>query len=383
MIMNKTRPSLYLPTIVWVWGCIVIAMSQTKSYEGFLTARFFLGCVEAGLFPGAIFLLTCWYTKREIGKRFCIFYTSGTIAPALGGIMAGAIVKSLDGKHGIPGWRWLFIIEGIITVVCGFALYLLLPDYPRTARFLSPEQRRLAHVRMLFDRQLSVTATTKPLTSRQAFAAVVLDGKTWFFLVAYSIIIMGMSISYFVPSILRNMGYTSVTAQWMTVPIWITGTVAQLVLSWTSDKTQDRRWHTVGLFGGSLVGCVVSTFVATDVAKYVMMCVLVAGLYTGLPLMLNWTSECIPFPDQKRSIAIAFVNSFGHLAIIYGSYLWPSSNAPQHVLGFATLTGATGFGALLAVAAPFLFSLLPNEPATKAEREIVELHRRGDGTVGE
>jgi MFS family permease len=69
MIMNKCRPSIYLPTIVWVWGCIVIALSQAKSYEGFLAGRFFLGCIEAGLFPGAIYLLTCWYTRKEIGKH--------------------------------------------------------------------------------------------------------------------------------------------------------------------------------------------------------------------------------------------------------------------------------------------------------------------------
>lgn len=69
MIMNKCLPSIYLPTIVWVWGCIVIALSQAKSYEGFLAGRFFLGCIEAGLFPGAIYLLTCWYTRKEIGKH--------------------------------------------------------------------------------------------------------------------------------------------------------------------------------------------------------------------------------------------------------------------------------------------------------------------------
>ncbi|KAF4471530.1 major facilitator superfamily transporter [Fusarium albosuccineum] len=379
IIINKCRPSLYLPTIIWVWGCVVLGLSQAKNYEGFLAGRFFLGCIEAGLFPGAIFLLTCWYTKKEIGKRFCIFYTSGCIAPALGGIMAGAIIDGLEGARGIPGWRWLLIVEGVLTVVCGFGLYFIIPDYPQNARYFTPEQRRLASVRILFDRQLTVSVTTRRMTSWQAFKAVVLDGKTWFFLVSYSIIIMGMSISYFVPSILRNMGYTSVTAQWMTVPIWITGAVCQLALSWTSDKAQDRRWHTVGLFALSAAACLMSAFVKPAVAKYVMMCCLVAGLYTGLPLMLNWTSECIPFPDQKRSIAIAFVNSFGHLAIIYGSYLWPSTNAPQHLLGFTTLTAACGGGALLAIAAPWIFKLLPKEPATKAERDIFAL--QGQPTV--
>ncbi|RKL44041.1 hypothetical protein BFJ70_g4350 [Fusarium oxysporum] len=212
MIMNKCCPSIYLPTIVWVWGCIVIALSQANNYKGFLAGRFFLGCIEAGLFPGAIYLLTCWYTKKEIGKRFCIFYTSGCIAPALGGIMAGAIVKGLEGVRGIPGWRWLFIVEGALTVFCGFGLYFLLPDYPRDARYFSPDQRRLAQIRILVDRQVSVDSTTRRMTSWQAFKAVVADGKAWFFLIAYSIIILGMSISYFVPTILKTMGYTKVTA---------------------------------------------------------------------------------------------------------------------------------------------------------------------------
>ncbi|KAG8349679.1 hypothetical protein FVEN_g12120 [Fusarium venenatum] len=101
--MNKFRPSVYLRTIVWVWGCIVITLSQATDFEGFPAGRFSLGCIEAALFPGAIYLLTCLYTNKEIGKLFYIFYTSGCIGPALDGIMAGAIVKSLDGARGIPG----------------------------------------------------------------------------------------------------------------------------------------------------------------------------------------------------------------------------------------------------------------------------------------
>lgn len=103
-----------------------------------------------------------------------------------------------------------------------------------------------------------------------------------------------------------------------------------------------------------------------------MMCLLVAGLYTGLPLILNWASESIPFPDQKRSVAIAFINSFGHLAIIYGSYLWPSTNAPQHLLGFATVAAVCALGAIIAALFPFMVKLLPKQPGTMAERKLHE-----------
>jgi MFS family permease len=117
-------------------------MSQTKNATGLIVGRFFLGAIEAGLYPGALFILTCWYTKKEVGectsifepelfcnefagKRFCIFYTSGCVSPALGGIMAGAIISRLDGARGIPGWRWLLLIEGVVTVFCGFCRKLV------------------------------------------------------------------------------------------------------------------------------------------------------------------------------------------------------------------------------------------------------------------
>lgn len=123
LLLNKFRPSVYLSTIMAVWGACVAAMSTCKTREHFLIGRFFLGCIEAGLFPGALYLLTSWYTKAEIGesqpktylsgpladlefsgKRFALFYTSGTVAPALGGIMAGATISGLDGAKGWPGW---------------------------------------------------------------------------------------------------------------------------------------------------------------------------------------------------------------------------------------------------------------------------------------
>ncbi|KAM0228733.1 hypothetical protein ACHAPO_010483 [Fusarium lateritium] len=317
-------------------------------------------------------LLPClWWMQAVLYVLYIWMYS-----PRLGGIMAGAIVKSLDWARGIPGWRWLFIVEGVLTVVSGFSLYFLLPDYPCNVRYFSSGQRRFTQARILADRRLSAQSTTRCMTLWQAFKAVLMDGKAWFFLVTYSVIILGLSVSYFVPTILKTMGYTDVTAQWMTVPIWVTRAACQVALSRTSDKCQDRRWHSVSLYGLSVMACIASALISSAVAKYVMMFLIVAGLYTGLPLMLNWTSETIPFPDHKRSVAIAFVNSFGHLAIIYGSYLWPSSNAPQHLVGFTTLASTCSFGCVIAVAAPWYFELLPQEPVTRAERNLMTLHRQ-------
>ncbi|KAK1656710.1 major facilitator superfamily domain-containing protein [Colletotrichum godetiae] len=358
MLLMKIKPSIYLPTICVVWGSVIIGMSQSKTASSFLAGRFFLGMIEAGLFPGALFLLTCWYTKKEVGKRFCIFYTSGCVAPALGGIMAGAVISRLEGARGISGWRWLLLIEGVVTVACGFGLYFVLPDYPRNSKLLTHEQRLLGHVRILHDQSASVQSEDDGLTPIQAFAAVLKDGRTWIFLVLYACNILGLTISYFIPTMLKGLGYTSITAQWMTVPIWACGAVFQLLWSWTSDKYQDRRWHITGLLSISALSCLIAIVVRNNIVKYVMMCFLIGGMFTTVPLILNWTSEVMAKPERKRSIAIAFVNSFGHTSYIYGSYLWPASEGPRNLKGFAASNAVLGTAAILAAALPIIFKYL-------------------------
>ncbi|WAO87274.1 MFS domain-containing protein [Fusarium falciforme] len=375
MLLMKIKPSIYLPTICVIWGSVIIGMSQSKNPSSFLAGRFFLGAIEAGLFPGALFLLTCWYTKKEVGKRFCIFYTSGCVAPALGGIMAGAVISRLEGARGIPGWRWLLLIEGVVTVACGFGLYFVLPDYPRNSKMLTPEQRLLGHVRILHDQSASVQPEEDNLTPFQAVAATLKDGRTWLFLALYTCNILGLTISYFIPTMLKGLGYTSVTAQWMTVPIWACGAVFQLFWSWTSDKTQDRRWHITGLLSIAALSCLIAIVVRNNTVKYVMMCFLIGGMFTTVPLILNWTSEVMARPERKRSIAIAFVNSFGHTSYIYGSYLWPASEGPRNLKGFAASNAVLGTAAILAAVLPIIFKYMPNkdeEPVQRRDQETAE-----------
>lgn len=312
------------------------------------------------------------------GKRFCIFYTSGCVAPALGGIMAGAVISRLEGARGIPGWRWLLLIEGVVTVACGFGLYFVLPDYPRNSKMLTPEQRLLGHVRILHDQSASVQPEEDNLTPFQAVAATLKDGRTWLFLALYTCNILGLTISYFIPTMLKGLGYTSVTAQWMTVPIWACGAVFQLFWSWTSDKTQDRRWHITGLLSISALSCLIAIVVRNNTVKYVMMCFLIGGMFTTVPLILNWTSEVMARPERKRSIAIAFVNSFGHTSYIYGSYLWPASEGPRNLKGFAASNAVLGTAAILAAVLPIIFKYFPNKDEEPVQRRDQETAGRED-----
>ncbi|KAK1998781.1 retrograde regulation protein 2 [Colletotrichum falcatum] len=378
LVLYKLRPSLYLAGIMLVWGAIVCTMSVAKDYSHMLVTRFFLGCIEAGLFPGCLYLLSCWYTKAELGKRFALFYTSGCVSPALGGIMAGSVIQGLDGRNGWPGWRWLFVLEGAITVGFSLVCYLLLVDYPATTtKFFSPEELKLAHVRILHSRGSNVEQDNDDrLTSLQSLLAVVTDMRVYPFVLLYMIDQTSVYITYFIPVVLRGMGYTSVSAQWMTVPIWASGAVLMVLASYTSDRYSAHRAHIIGCMLVCVVACVVCLTVrGNDQVRYAMLCFYIGGSFTAVSQILSWTSNTFSLPDSKRSVAIAFVNSCGILASFWGPRLWPSSQAPNYTMGFATVTAITAAAAVCAILMPWYFKLAPKEPVTKAERHLVARKR--------
>ncbi|OAD05180.1 hypothetical protein MUCCIDRAFT_155825, partial [Mucor lusitanicus CBS 277.49] len=126
-IITKVRPSIMLPMIVFVWGAIVCFMALVKDYKGLYGLRICLGLTEAGFYPGIVFLLGSWYTKEELGTRTAVFVAGSQVSGAFSGLISGAIANGLDGAHGMRGWKWLFIIEGLIAVVIGFAGFFVLP----------------------------------------------------------------------------------------------------------------------------------------------------------------------------------------------------------------------------------------------------------------
>jgi MFS family permease len=118
-----------------------------KNYSGLIATRVFLGTAESGFFPAASYLLSIWYSRFEVQTKMSIFYSSACIASAFSGLLAFAIEK-MSGVGGLGGWRWIFILEGIATIVVGTSLALCLPDSPETARFLTENERNILTQRL-------------------------------------------------------------------------------------------------------------------------------------------------------------------------------------------------------------------------------------------
>lgn len=145
LFLNKIgKPASYLPSVMIVWGVISAATAGARSYGGLIAIRFFLGFVEAAYFPGCLFFLSSWYTRKELGFRTALLYSGSLLSGAFSGLISAGIKNGLDGAQGLRAWRWLFIIEGVITIFIAFCAYFALPNFPRTTTWLTENERQLA-----------------------------------------------------------------------------------------------------------------------------------------------------------------------------------------------------------------------------------------------
>lgn len=149
LLLKRFRPSIWLPSIVVAWGTVMTLMGLVQNYHGLLIARLFLGVAEAGLYPGVAYYLTMWYCTEELAFRQGLFFSAASVAGAFSGLLAYAIAK-MDGVGGYAGWRWIFILEGLLTVIVAVMAFFVLHDFPDTANFLSVEEKAWVVRRLKF-----------------------------------------------------------------------------------------------------------------------------------------------------------------------------------------------------------------------------------------
>jgi MFS family permease len=175
MSSKKIRPSIYMSMCMMGWAVVSACTALAKDYNGLVLVRFFLGVAEAPFYPGAIYMLSIFYTRKEIATRLSILYSGNIFATSFSGLIAAAIFETIDGAQGLRGWQWLFLIEGIVTFAVGIAGMFLLADNPLTTRWLTPEQRQLAHDRMVRD----TVGLEESRGARAGFLQAVRDPRLW------------------------------------------------------------------------------------------------------------------------------------------------------------------------------------------------------------
>ncbi len=176
LLLTRVRPSIYLPVCMALWGVVSACTAAVTNFTGLVVCRFFLGFLEAPFFPGALLLLSSWYTPREMATRTAVMYTGSLLSSAFGGLVGAGIQYGLDGARGLHAWQWLFLIEGTVTVVVSLGSIFVLPDFPSNTAWLTAEERALA-IHRLHAHSGSVDEERGPLLEGLKMAA--LDYKVW------------------------------------------------------------------------------------------------------------------------------------------------------------------------------------------------------------
>ncbi|KAK0613983.1 major facilitator superfamily domain-containing protein [Immersiella caudata] len=397
LLLKKLRPSRWLPTIMVAWGLVMTLMGIVQGYSGLLAARIFLGVTEAGLFPGVAYYLTMWYTRGELQLRQAMFFSAASIAGAFSGLLAFAIAK-MDGTAGLEGWRWIFILEGIATVLMALAAYFLLYDFPETAGFLTEEEREFVVFRLKYQGLADVTDGGRTegqgqmvaeadefrwLYVRQAFW----DWQIWVNIFVYWGIVCPLyGISLFLPTIIRELGYQASTAQLMTVPIYVTAAILAVIVAYISDRVGKRSPFIIGLLFVMIVGF--SMCISTTNPKVVYAGVFIAAcaIYPAFPGVISWLSNNLA-GSYKRSAGMAIQIGIGNLGGAMASNFYRARDSPRYILGHGLELGFISAG----IVASFILlgsyaminkkrrRLTNDETSTKYTNE--ELSRKGDKAV--
>jgi MFS family permease len=151
LLLTRVSPRYVIPSLELAWGILTLATYKVPNYKVLYALRFLIGLAESGFYPGIHYLLGGWYTSRELGKRAMIFWLAGSLGQMFSGFLQAAAYTNLSGRHGLPGWRWLFIIDAIITIPIALFGYVFLPGLPLQDKkewWLSEEESELAVSRL-------------------------------------------------------------------------------------------------------------------------------------------------------------------------------------------------------------------------------------------
>lgn len=334
LITKIARPGMYICCAVVIWGAISAATAAVHSYEQLLVVRALLGVVEAVFFPGAVYYLSAWYTKQELGKRLAGLYIAQQVGNAFGGLFAAAILQ-LDGAHGIAGWQWLFIIEGSATIGIGAICACIMPEYPHNSRMLTQAERDLAVWRM--ESEAGAAEGKEQEGVLRGFVDALSDPKM-LLLIFCNMMSQGQgSIANYFPTLVDSLGYTSTVSLLLTAPPYILAGGVYYGLTFYSDRRNTVYPLIMGCIAIAVAMYVIPMATDNTGARYLSMMILPFASVGPQILMYKTINLHLARPIAKRAAASALVNAIGGTSNIWSSYLYYAP--PRFYAAFGALMG--------------------------------------------
>ncbi|KAK0219197.1 major facilitator superfamily domain-containing protein, partial [Armillaria fumosa] len=323
---------------VLAWGAVQLGMGFVPTWGYLVLCRTFLGVFEAsplllndaGFFPALVFIVTTWYKRHEVQKKLAVLYMISIVAGGFSNILAYAL-SLLDGKGGLGGWSWIFIIEGVATMIFGIASWTFIPDFPDKNTFLTAEQTALVLRRIEEDR-----GDALPDSMRGKVLLHLSDWKVWIFAVMYlCVTVPAYAVGFFVNLILSGMGWDLQMSLLLTAPPYIFAAVCVILFAWLSD-----RYHMRALFIAiqalmTIIGLALTAFAKPPGWRYTGIFVSGAGCAASSPGILAYASNNI-ISHSKRAVTTAITVSFGGIGGIVATTIYRQQDYPRYIPGIIT-----------------------------------------------
>ncbi|KAN0091727.1 MFS general substrate transporter [Hyaloscypha variabilis] len=316
LALRRYRPGNYITFIMFGWGVATVGAGVTKSYSGLLVCRFLVGCFEAGLIPSCTILMSQYYKKFEFQRRYSFFFTGSHIGGAFSGFLTFALVK-MNNIGGYAGWRWVFIIEGLFTILLALTSFFLLVPLPENATFLTSTEKKILLARLSEDNPTALQDDT-PLTIIEALQTMTHWKVVLPLLACFACNIAASALAAFQPTVLKNLGFTSSSAQIHTIPVYLSGLFFCLLSGLLSDLTKARfpfvlLGALITLLGWALELTAVkhiniSTGLGWPQERYAGMFLIMIGFSIELPILIGWAGSNLRGRKEK---VVAYVTLIG------------------------------------------------------------------------
>ncbi|KAF9055247.1 MFS transporter [Hymenopellis radicata] len=400
-VMKRMKPDRWIPLLVCVWGFVTTMTCFVHSFGGLIAIRMCLGLCEGGLLPGIILYLSTIYKRHELQLRVGVFYASASLSGAFGGLLATAIIK-MDGVGGLAGWRWIFVLEGIATVLLSIVAWYFMPTDIASASFLTPEEKEFALARFRSDHStpsLSTRAMKPPSPSVdndkaeelniervktetsevivtaedevfewREIARGLVDIQTWLTAFAYFGLIVSLySYSLFLPTIVKNLGYDGAQAQLHTVPPYVPAAVLTVVVAVLSDRLKWRGPFILICLPIAIIGYIVAITATTDTGRYAAVFLIASGIYPSGPCILS----ILPNNSSghfKRATTTALQLAVANIGGFVATFSYTQDQAPKYIRGH-TISLAFLCAAWLLVGCNVLYCMWENRARERGLRQ--------------
>lgn len=326
-----------------LWAIVSGLTALANSFIGLLLTRFFLGVVEAPYYPGALYILGIFYTRKELATRISILYTGNILATAFAGLIAAGIFE-MSGMAGLAGWQWLFIIQGAATFVVAVGAVFFLPDDPLQTRWLTEEERQLAHSRVAGD-QVGHRSSSSVMAGLKEAAR---DPKLWLFAFMQHMHLAANGFKNFFPTAVETLGFNRTITLVLTCPPYLIAGAISIAWSYSSGRMNERTWHITVSKAIAIFGFVLCAATLNTGARYFGMVVFAIGTYAVNSIILGWVSITCGQTKEKKASSLAIVNTCANASFVWTPYLWPDFDEPRYAIAMGS---SAGFSLLCAGAA--------------------------------